>query len=121
MNNGDVELEKFGNLVGELVCYTVVNFFSVWLFSDCNRKVEKNVMYLFWKWEKFFIVKGKFLELLLLKKVNNICFVLSKEIRKVFLKILKINNVGIKCIWKSKKRWKSLIWWGSRWGNWCFF
>ncbi|CAN7106776.1 unnamed protein product [Brassica rapa subsp. narinosa] len=104
VNNGDVELEKPGNSVGEPVCYTAVNPFSVRLLSDRNRKAEKNAMHLPRKREKSPTAKGKSPESPPSKKANNTCSVSSKETRKVSLKISKINNVGTKCTRKSKKR-----------------
>ncbi|KAF8094180.1 hypothetical protein N665_0368s0017 [Sinapis alba] len=104
VNNGDVELEKPGNSVGEPVCYTAVNPFSVRLLSDRNRKTEKTAMHLPRKREKSPTAKGKSPESPPPKKANNTCSVSRQETRKVSLKISKINNVGTKCTRKSKKR-----------------
>ncbi|KAG2306020.1 hypothetical protein Bca52824_025768 [Brassica carinata] len=104
VNNGDVELEKPGNSVGELVCYTAVNPFSVRLLSDRNRKSEKTAMHLPRKREKSPTAKGKSPESPPPKKANNTYSVSSQETRKVSLKISKINSVGTKCTRKSKKR-----------------
>ncbi|CAN6892825.1 unnamed protein product [Brassica oleracea] len=104
VNNGDVELEKPGNSVGEPVCYTAVNPFSVRLLSDRNRKAEKTEMRLPRKREKSPTAKGKSPESPPPKKANNTCSVSSQETRKVSLEISKMNNVGTKCTRKSKKR-----------------
>ncbi|CAH8328643.1 unnamed protein product [Eruca vesicaria subsp. sativa] len=103
VNNGEVELEKPGNSVGEPVCYTAVNPFSVWLLSNRYRKTEKNAMHLPRKREKSPTARGKSPESPPPKKANT-CSASSQETRKVPLKISKINTVGTKCTRMSKKR-----------------
>ncbi|KAJ4893801.1 Condensin-2 complex subunit H2 [Raphanus sativus] len=106
VNNGDVELEKPGNSVGEPVCYTAVNPFSVRLLGDRNRKTEKAAIHLPRKRANSPTAKGKSPESPPSKKANNTCSsVSSQETRKVSLKISKITSVGsTKCTRKSKKR-----------------
>uniref|UniRef100_A0A1J3GA08 Condensin-2 complex subunit H2 n=1 Tax=Noccaea caerulescens TaxID=107243 RepID=A0A1J3GA08_NOCCA len=102
VNNGDVDLEKPGNSIGEPVCYTAVNPFSVRLLGDRNRKTEKRGMSLSRKRAKSPITKGKSHESPPPKKPNT-CSV-SSQTRKGSLKISKINSLGARCTPNSKKR-----------------
>ncbi|CAH8354357.1 unnamed protein product [Eruca vesicaria subsp. sativa] len=102
VNNGEVDLEKPGNSVGEPVCYTAANPFSVRLLSDGNRKSEKRRMDLPRKRAKSPIAKEKAHESPPPKKANRTSSV-SSQTRKV---ALKINSVGVRCTPNGKKRGK---------------
>ncbi|KAJ0238458.1 Condensin II complex subunit H2 [Hirschfeldia incana] len=102
VNNGEVDLEKPGDSVGEPVCYTADNPFSVRLLSDGNRKTEKRGMDLPRKRAKSPVAKGKTHESPPPKKANTTPSVSSQR-RKV---PLKINSVGARCAPKGKKRGK---------------
>ncbi|CAN6920131.1 unnamed protein product [Brassica oleracea var. botrytis] len=99
VNNGEVDLEKPGNSVGEPVCYTADNPFSVRLLT---RKTEKRGMDLPRKRAKSPIAKEKTHESPPPKKANTTSSVSSQR-RKV---PLKINSVGARCAPKGKKRGK---------------
>ncbi|KAL0719346.1 hypothetical protein Bca4012_068670 [Brassica carinata] len=103
VNNGEVDLEKPGNSVGEPVCYTAANPFSVRLLSDGNRKTEKRGMDLPRKRAKSPIAKGKTHESPPPKKANTTTSSVSSQRRKVSLKI---NSVGARCAPNGKKRGK---------------
>ncbi|CAH2053526.1 unnamed protein product [Thlaspi arvense] len=102
VNNGDVDLEKPGNSIGEPVCYTAVNPFSVRLLGDGNRKTEKRGVHLPRKRAKSPVSKGKSHESPPPKKQNTSS--VSSQTRKVSLKISKINSAGARCTPNSKKR-----------------
>ncbi|KAF8095426.1 hypothetical protein N665_0332s0009 [Sinapis alba] len=103
VNNGEVDLEKPGNSVGEPVCYTADNPFSVRLLSDGNKKTEKRGMDLPRKRAKSPVAKGKTHESPPPKKANTTS-VVSSQTRKVSLKI---NGVGARCApTNGKKRGK---------------
>ncbi|XP_056845574.1 condensin-2 complex subunit H2-like [Raphanus sativus] len=102
VNNGEVDLEKPGNSVGEPVCYTAANPFSVRLLNDGNRETEKRGMDLPRKRAKSPVAKGKSHESPPPKKANTTSSVSSQR-RKVSLKI---NSVGARCKPNGKKRGK---------------
>ncbi|CAN8259081.1 unnamed protein product [Cochlearia groenlandica] len=102
VNNGDVDLEKPGNSIGEPVCYTAVNPFSVRLLSDRNKSTEKRAMHLPRKRAKSPKAKGKSGESPPPKKANT-CSVSSQSM-KVSLKISKLDSVSKRSTPNSKKR-----------------
>lgn len=103
VNNGEVDLEKPGNSVGEPVCYTAANPFSVRLLNDGNRKTEKRGMDLPRKRAKSPVAKGKTHESPPPKKANTTSSSVSSQRRKV---PLKISSVGARCKPNGKKRGK---------------